>query len=53
MAVAVPELQIERKLRLVYRRQAVLSHAAREFLRVVEAHALLHGDPFCFVPERA
>ncbi len=52
VAVAVRELQIERKLRLVYRRRAALSHAARDFLRVVEAHALLHGDPFCFLPER-
>ena len=40
VAVAVPELQVERKLRLVYRRQAAHSHAARAFLRVVEAHAL-------------
>jgi len=52
VAVAVPELQVERKLRLVYRRQAAHSHAAREFLRVVEAHAARHGDPFCFERER-
>ena len=51
MAVAVPELQMERKLRLVSRRQATLSHAARAFLRVVEEHAAKHGDPFCFVAE--
>jgi len=51
VAVSVPELQVERKLRLVYRKQAALSHAAKEFLRIVEAHALLHGDPFCFVRE--
>ena len=50
--VAVPELRVERKLRLVYRRQAALSHAARAFLRVVEQHAEKHGDPFCFVAER-
>ncbi len=53
VAVAVPELHVERKLRLVYRRQAALSHAAREFLRIVEAHALRHGDPFCFAQERS
>jgi DNA-binding transcriptional LysR family regulator len=53
VAVEVPELQIERKLRLVYRKQAALSHAGKEFLRVVEAHAALYGDPFCFVVERA
>jgi len=52
VAVDVPELQMERKLRLVYRRQAALSHAARAFLRVVEQHAEKHGDPFGFVAER-
>jgi DNA-binding transcriptional LysR family regulator len=50
--VPVPELQIERKLRLVYRRQANLSHAALAFLKVVEAYAAAHGDPYCFLPER-
>jgi DNA-binding transcriptional LysR family regulator len=50
--VEVPELQIERKLRLVYRRQASLSHAALAFLKVVEAYAAAHGDPYCFQPER-
>ncbi|MEO6924862.1 MAG: LysR family transcriptional regulator [Bryocella sp.] len=50
-AIPVPELQMERKLRLVSRRQAALSHAARAFLRVVEQHAKANGDPFCFVPE--
>jgi DNA-binding transcriptional LysR family regulator len=53
VAVEVPELQVERKLRLVYRRQAAMSHAGREFLRVVQAHAELAGDPFCFVVEKA
>ena len=52
-AIAVPELQVERKLRLVYRRQAALSHAAKAFLEVVERHAAEHGDPFCFIAERA
>jgi DNA-binding transcriptional LysR family regulator len=50
--VHVPELQIERKLRLVYRRQASLSHAALSFLKVVEDYAAAHGDPYCFLPER-
>ena len=50
--VQVPELQIERKLRLVCRRQATLSHAALAFLKVVEAYAAAHGDPYCFLPER-
>jgi DNA-binding transcriptional LysR family regulator len=53
VAVQVPELQVERKLRLVHRKQAALSHAAKEFLRVVQAHAAEHGDPFCFVLEKS
>ncbi len=51
VSIAVPELQVERKLRLVYRRQAALSHAARAFLKVVEAYAAAHGDPYCFQAE--
>jgi DNA-binding transcriptional LysR family regulator len=51
--VQIPELQIERKLRLVYRRQASLSHAALAFLKVVEAYAAAHGDPYCFQADRA
>ena len=51
--VQIPELQIERKLRLVYRRQASLSHAALAFLKVVEAYATAHGDPYCFQADRA
>ena len=50
--VQVPELQMERKLRLVHRRQASLSHAALAFLKVVEAYAAAHGDPYCFQVER-
>ncbi|MDP9049323.1 MAG: LysR family transcriptional regulator substrate-binding protein, partial [Acidobacteriota bacterium] len=50
--VRVRELQLERKLRLVYRRQASLSHVAVAFLKIVEAYAAAHGDPYCFVPER-
>jgi len=51
VAVAVPELLVERKLRLVYRKQAALSHAGRTFLKVVEAYAAAHGDPYCFKAE--
>ena len=46
--VRIKELQIERKLRLVYRKQASLSHAALAFLKVVEAYAASHGDPYTF-----
>jgi DNA-binding transcriptional LysR family regulator len=48
--VPIKELQIERKLRLVYRKQATLSHAAVAFLKVVEAWAATHGDPYRFQP---
>ena len=48
--VRVKELQIERKLRLVYRRQASLSHAAVAFLKVAESYAAVHGDPYTFKP---
>jgi DNA-binding transcriptional LysR family regulator len=50
--VRVKELQLERRLRLVYRRQANLSHAALAFLKVVEEYAATHGDPFSFQVER-
>ena len=39
VGMAVPELPMERKLRLVLRRQATLSHAAQAFLKLVEEHA--------------
>ncbi|MDP9038391.1 MAG: LysR family transcriptional regulator [Acidobacteriota bacterium] len=50
--VKVRELQLERRLRLVYRRNASLSHAAVAFLKVVETFAAAHGDPYCFQAER-
>jgi DNA-binding transcriptional LysR family regulator len=50
--IEVPELQTERKLRVVYRKQANLSHAALAFLKVVESYAASHGDPYSFQAER-
>ena len=50
--VQVPELQMERKLRLVHRKQASLSHAAVSFLKVVETYAAEHRGPYCFESER-
>jgi DNA-binding transcriptional LysR family regulator len=50
--VRIKELQIERKLRLVYRKQANLSHAAIAFLKVVEAYAAAHGAPYSFSLEQ-
>ena len=52
IAVEVPELQMERKLRVVWRRRAALSHAAQTFLGVLEAHAAQFGPPFSFEKER-
>ena len=46
--IRVKELQMERKLRLVYRRHATLSHAAVAFLKVVEGYATAHGDPYTY-----
>ena len=48
--IHVPELGTERKLRLVYRKHASLSHAALAFLKIVEAYAAAHGDPYTYRP---
>jgi DNA-binding transcriptional LysR family regulator len=37
--IPVKELQLHRKLRLIYRKEASLSHAARAFLTLTEAIA--------------
>ena len=50
--VQVKELQMERKLRLVHRREANLSHAALAFLRCVREYSEQTGGAYCFVPER-
>lgn len=50
--VAIPELEFERKLRLVYRRKAHLSQAGMAFLKVVEEMSAELGDPFLFQAER-
>lgn len=51
--VHVKELQMERKLRLVHRKEANLSHAALEFLKGVKEYAEVTGGAYCFLPERA
>jgi DNA-binding transcriptional LysR family regulator len=50
--VPVKELQLHRKLRLVYRKEASLSHAARAFLKVAEATALERQGRYRFQRER-
>jgi hypothetical protein len=47
----VRELQIKRKLRLIDRKDANLSHAARAFLKVVEAVALERKGRYRFQRE--
>jgi DNA-binding transcriptional LysR family regulator len=51
--VPVPELDLKRVLRLVYRRQATLSYAARAFLLTLKSLAKEHGPPFYYHAERA
>ncbi len=51
--VTVDELEMKRVLRLVHRRQATLSYAARAFLRTVKALAREQGPPFYYHVERA
>lgn len=50
--VRVPDLAFERKLRLVHRRDAALSHAAQAFLAVVEAQTAVRKGRFAFTAER-
>ncbi len=49
--VAVPELKLDRKLRIVYRRQASLSHAALAFLKVAEHFGETVGGRYKFERE--
>ena len=51
--ISVDELEMKRVLRLVHRRQATLSYAARAFLRTVRSMAQEHGPPFYYHVERA
>jgi len=50
--IPVKELQLKRKLRLIYRRDANLSHAARAFLKVAEAVAHEQRGRYRFQRER-
>jgi len=46
--IAVREVKHQRKLRLVYRKDASFSHAGRAFLQVAEAVAHERGGQYCF-----
>ncbi len=49
--ISVRELQLHRKLRLIYRKSASLSHAGRAFLKVAEAIASERPDRYRFQRE--
>jgi DNA-binding transcriptional LysR family regulator len=49
--ISVRELHVQRKLRLVYRKEAGLSHAARAFLKVAEMVAAQRGGRYRFQRE--
>lgn len=49
--VDVRELRMERRLRIVYRKNAALSHAARAFLKVAQALAQPPGQRYLYSPE--
>lgn len=51
--VAVPELKIARRLWLVHRAQATLSHAGLAFLAAVRTLAAERGHPFAYKVEHA
>jgi DNA-binding transcriptional LysR family regulator len=50
--IPVRELRFERKLRLVYRKNSTLSHAARAFLTVAESFTRHRTKRYLFQPER-
>lgn len=50
--IPVQELSVHRKLRLIYRRHAALSHAGRAFLKVAESVAHSAGGRYRFDRER-
>ena len=52
VAVPVKELQLERKLRIVYRKGGTLSHAGRAFLKVAQAMAENAQGKYLFQVER-
>jgi DNA-binding transcriptional LysR family regulator len=51
--ITAEELEMRRLLRLVYRRQGSLSHAAMAFLGTAKALAREQGTPFLYQAERA
>jgi DNA-binding transcriptional LysR family regulator len=50
--IPVQELRVHRKLRLIYRKSAALSHAGRAFLKIAESVANTQGGRYRFQRER-
>ncbi len=50
--VPVRDLHFERKLRIIYRKNSSLSHAAQAFLKVAETFAAKKGEPYMFQAEK-
>ncbi len=48
VGIQVPELHIERELRLILRRKAVLSYVGAAFLKVIEEYAKQFGPPYLY-----
>ena len=46
--IPVQELRVHRKLRLIYRKSAALSHAGRAFLKIAESVAHTQGGRYRF-----
>jgi DNA-binding transcriptional LysR family regulator len=46
--IPVQELRVHRKLRLIYRKSAALSHAGRAFLKIAESVAVSQGGRYRF-----
>lgn len=52
IAVPVRELKLERKLRIIYRKNGQVSHAASAFLKIAESVAATHKGQYLFERER-
>jgi DNA-binding transcriptional LysR family regulator len=51
--IPVQELNVHRKLRLIYRKSATLSHAGQAFLKIAESVAHAQGGRYRFERERS
>ncbi len=52
ISVPIRELKLERKLRIIYRKNAQLSHAASAFLKIADSVAASHKGQYLFERER-